>query len=118
MSVVLITHDLGVVAEHCDRVMVMYAGQVVEEGPTAEVIGAPSHPYTRGLLGSIPRLSLRGQPIRPIEGQVPDLIGLPPQCRSYSRCTVRTEACLAPIEMRAVSSTRRARCIHVGEAGP
>ena len=117
MSVVLITHDLGVVAEHCDRVMVMYAGQVVEEGPTAEVIGAPSHPYTRGLLGSIPRLSLRGQPIRPIEGQVPDLIGLPPQCRFYSRCTERTEACLAPIEMRAVSSTRRARCIHVGEAG-
>ena len=55
MSVVLITHDLGVVAEYCDRVMVMYAGQVVEEGPTAEVIGQPRHPYTRGLLASIPR---------------------------------------------------------------
>jgi oligopeptide/dipeptide ABC transporter ATP-binding protein len=116
MSVVLITHDLGVVAEYCDRVMVMYAGQVVEEGPTAEVIGAPSHPYTRGLLGSIPRLSLRGQPIRPIEGQVPDLIGLPPQCRFYSRCTVRTDPCLAPVAMRSVSAERQARCILVGEA--
>ena len=116
MSVVLITHDLGVVAEHCDRVMVMYAGQVVEEGPTAEVIGSPSHPYTQGLLGSIPRLSLRGQPIRPIEGQVPDLIDLPPQCRFYSRCTVRTDACLAPVAMRSVSAERRARCILVGKA--
>ena len=115
MSVVLITHDLGVVAEHCDRVMVMYAGQVVEEGPTAEVIGSPSHPYTRGLLGSIPRLSLRGQPIHPIEGQVPDLIDLPPQCRFYSRCAERTDACLTPIPVRQVGPHRKARCIIAGE---
>ncbi|MFP1644659.1 ABC transporter ATP-binding protein [Pontitalea aquivivens] len=115
MSVVLITHDLGVVAEHCDRVMVMYAGQVVEEGPTAQVIGDPQHPYTQGLLASIPRPGLRGQPIRPIEGQVPDLIGLPPQCRFYSRCTRRTDACLAPVGMRAAGPDRRARCILIGE---
>jgi len=115
MSVVLITHDLGVVAEHCDRVVVMYAGQVVEEGPTAEVIGSPSHPYTRGLLGSIPRLSLRGQPIHPIEGQVPDLIDLPPQCRFYSRCAERTDACLTPIPVRQVGPHRKARCIIAGE---
>lgn len=115
MSVVLITHDLGVVAEHCDRVMVMYAGQVVEEGPTAQVIGDPQHPYTQGLLASIPRPGLRGQPIRPIEGQVPDLIGLPPQCRFYSRCTRRTDACLAPVEMRPAGPNRRARCILIEE---
>jgi oligopeptide/dipeptide ABC transporter ATP-binding protein len=116
MSVVLITHDLGVVAEHCDRVMVMYAGQVVEQGPTAQVIGSPAHPYTRGLLGSIPRLSLRGQPIRPIEGQVPDLVGLPPQCRFYSRCPQRIDACLAPVAMREIGPGRMARCVRVGEA--
>lgn len=115
MSVVLITHDLGVVAEHCDRVMVMYAGQVVEEGPTAQVIRAPRHPYTRGLLGSIPRLSLRGQPIRPIMGQVPDLIDLPPQCRFYSRCPMRADECLTPIDMRDVGPSRRARCIRISE---
>jgi oligopeptide/dipeptide ABC transporter ATP-binding protein len=93
----------------------MYAGQVVEEGPTAEVIGSPSHPYTRGLLGSIPRLSLRGQPIHPIEGQVPDLIDLPPQCRFYSRCAERTDACLTPIAVRQVGPRRKARCILAGE---
>jgi oligopeptide/dipeptide ABC transporter ATP-binding protein len=118
MSVALITHDLGVVAEHCDRVMVMYAGQVVEQGPTAQVIGDPQHPYTRGLLGSIPRLSMRGQPITPIEGQVPDLIDLPQQCRFYSRCPLRTDACLAPITMRAAGPGRQARCILVDEVAP
>ncbi len=116
MSVVLITHDLGVVAEHCDRVMVMYAGQVVEEGPTRDVIGNPAHPYTKGLLGSIPRLSLRGQPIKPIEGQVPDLIGLPAQCRFYSRCTVRKEVCKSLISMREAAPGHQARCVLVGKA--
>ncbi|NNU79871.1 ABC transporter ATP-binding protein [Halovulum dunhuangense] len=117
MSVVLITHDLGVVAEHCDRVMVMYAGQVVEEGPVADVIVRPKHPYTRGLLGSIPRLALRGQPIRPIEGQVPDLIDLPPQCRFYSRCAERGPDCLRPIAMHDAGPLRRARCVRVEEGG-
>lgn len=115
MSVVLITHDLGVVSEYCDRVMVMYAGQVVEQGPTEAVIGDPRHPYTKGLLGSIPRLSMRGQPITPIDGQVPDLIGLPPQCRFYSRCSERLDACLDVIEMREVGAARRARCIRLPE---
>lgn len=113
MSVVLITHDLGVVAEHCDRVMVMYAGQVVEEGPTADVIRNPQHPYTRGLLASIPRLALRGQPITPIQGQVPELIGLPPQCRFYSRCPQAGPDCLRPIDMVAAGLGRRARCIRI-----
>ncbi len=93
--------------------MVMYAGQVVEEGPTASVIGDPQHPYTRGLLGSIPRLSLRGERIRPIEGQVPELIDLPPQCRFYSRCGLRSEACLKPIGMHDAGPGQQARCIKV-----
>jgi len=114
MSVVLITHDLGVVAEHCDRVMVMYAGQVVETGPTAAVVRAPRHPYTRGLLASIPRPALRGQPIRPIMGQVPDLIGMPAQCRFYSRCPLAIDACLAPIAMQPAGPQRQARCIRLG----
>jgi oligopeptide/dipeptide ABC transporter ATP-binding protein len=111
MSVVLITHDLGVVAEYCERVAVMYAGQVVEQGPTREVIDDPRHPYTRGLLASIPRLSALDQRIRPIEGQVPSLADLPPQCRFYSRCELRSEACRRPIEMRAVNAQRAVRCV-------
>jgi oligopeptide transport system ATP-binding protein len=115
MSVVLITHDLGVVAEHCDRMMVMYAGQVVEEGPTRQIISNPRHPYTRGLLASIPRIAMRGQPIQPIQGQVPDLINLPPQCRFYSRCAFRSDACLKPIAMDDIGPERRVRCIRTEE---
>lgn len=113
MAVVLITHDLGVVAEHCDRVMVMYAGQVVEEGPTDQVIGAPRHPYTRGLLASIPRPSLRGQPITPIMGQVPDLVGMPPQCRFHSRCQFARATCLVDVPMLPSGPERRARCLRL-----
>ncbi len=115
MAVVLITHDLGVVAEHCDRVMVMYAGQVVEEGPTGQVIGQPRHPYTRGLLASIPRPALRGQPLTPIRGQVPDLVGLPPQCRFHSRCPLARPECLVEVPMLVAGPGRRARCLRLEE---
>ena len=111
MSVVLITHDLGVVAEYCERVAVMYAGQVVEVGPTREVIDDPRHPYTRGLLNSIPKLSQLDRRIHPIDGQVPSLVDLPPQCRFYSRCEQRSEACRTPIDMRAVAEKRAVRCV-------
>ncbi|MCL4747603.1 MAG: ABC transporter ATP-binding protein [Burkholderiaceae bacterium] len=111
MSVVLITHDLGVVAEYCERVAVMYAGQVVESGPTREVIDDPRHPYTRGLLASIPRLSDLERRIHPIEGQVPSLIDMPAQCRFYSRCEQRGDACRQPVAMRRVSQAREVRCV-------
>ena len=111
MSVVLITHDLGVVAEYCDRVVVMYAGQVVESGPTRAVIDNPLHPYTQGLLGSIPRLSNLSERIRPIEGMVPELIDLPPQCRFRDRCSQAVPACAAPISMRRFAGGRQVRCI-------
>lgn len=115
MSVVLITHDLGVVAEHTDRVAVMYAGQVVETGPTRDLIDRPRHPYTHGLIGLIPRLSDLDAPIRPIEGQVPELIGLGGICRFYDRCEFRTSRCRTDIPMETVGPGHRARCIRVGE---
>jgi len=111
MSVVLITHDLGVVAEQCDRVVVMYAGQVMESGPTAEVIAHPRHPYTRGLLASMPRLEDPTAPIRPIQGMVPSLINFPSQCRFYSRCDRRQDACLANIGLRQHPDGRATRCL-------
>lgn len=110
MSVVLITHDLGVVSEYCDRVAVMYAGQIVETGPTHQVIHAPKHPYTQGLLRSIPRLSDPDTPIHPIEGQVPELIDLPAGCRFKGRCDFATPACDAFQPMRSLDSTRAVRC--------
>lgn len=111
MSVVLITHDLGVVAEFCDRIAVMYAGQVVETGPTRDVIGAPAHPYTQGLLGSIPNLAQLDQRIRPIDGQVPELIDLPAGCRFASRCPSALKACTAFQPMRDLNGRRGVRCL-------
>ena len=113
MSVVLISHDLGVVAEHCDRVAVMYAGQVVETGPTARVIEAPLHPYTQGLLRSIPLLSDPDRPIEPIAGQVPDLIGLAETCRFMPRCPLAAPACGRRVDLRTAGPDRAARCIRV-----
>ncbi len=111
MSVVLITHDLGVVADYCDRVAVMYAGQIVEAGRTADIIGSPRHPYTEGLLASVPDLHNLDRPIRPIEGQVPDLIDLPPGCRFLPRCPKARPDCAKPVPMRAVGEGRNVRCV-------
>jgi oligopeptide/dipeptide ABC transporter ATP-binding protein len=111
MSVVLITHDLGVVAEYCDRVTVMYAGQVVETGVTADVIAHPKHPYTQGLLRSIPSLDRLDETIRPIEGQVPEVVDLPDECRFYERCPVHQDQCRVPISLRRLGADRSARCI-------
>jgi len=89
-SLVLVTHDLGVVAQYCDRVVVMYAGKVVETGPVKEVLGGPSHPYTLGLLRSVPR---RGTKVQPLPGRVPSLINYPVGCPFASRCTFAIERC-------------------------
>jgi oligopeptide/dipeptide ABC transporter ATP-binding protein len=115
MSVVLITHDLGVVAEHTDRVAVMYAGQIVETGPTRDLIEHPRHPYTRGLIGLIPRLSDLDAPIRPIDGQVPELIGLGGTCRFYDRCEFRASQCRMDIPMLDAGPGHRVRCVRVEE---
>ncbi|MBL8331599.1 MAG: ABC transporter ATP-binding protein [Rubrivivax sp.] len=93
-SLVLITHDLGVVARYADRVVVMYGGRVVEQAPARSLYRKPHHPYTRGLLASVPRLdSVAGEQLVPIEGSPPDLAALPPGCAFQPRCRWATAAC-------------------------
>jgi oligopeptide/dipeptide ABC transporter ATP-binding protein len=93
-SVLLITHDLGVVAETCDDVAVMYAGEIVERAPTAELFRSPQHPYTQGLLRSVPRLDIpRNTPLTPIEGSPPDLLRPPRACRFQPRCVHAQSIC-------------------------
>ncbi|MCK6452383.1 MAG: ABC transporter ATP-binding protein [Alphaproteobacteria bacterium] len=108
MSVVLISHNLGVVARYCDRIALMYAGQVVETGPTRAVIAAPYHPYTQGLLRSMPLLSDPDRPIQPIDGQVPDLIDLEPECRFLPRCPRAAEICRQPVPLLPMGDARLA----------
>ncbi len=93
-SIILITHDLGVVAETCDRIAVMYAGQVVETGTADEIYYRPNHPYTRALLKSIPRLDMKAdEPLTPIVGTPPDLFNPPPGCPFFARCTEAMGVC-------------------------
>ena len=95
-AVILITHDLGVVAGLCDRVLVMYAGRVVEAGPVRDIFYRPQHPYTAGLLRSMPRLDEQGVGrLQTIAGQPPNLQRLPPGCAFHDRCARRFEPCLS-----------------------
>ncbi|MBC6460088.1 ABC transporter ATP-binding protein [Actinomadura sp. HBU206391] len=93
MGLVLITHDLGVVAGVADRIVVMYAGSVMEESPVRELYRRPAHPYTVGLLASVPRLDRRGEPLVPIKGAPPDASALPPGCPFAPRCPRAEEIC-------------------------
>jgi oligopeptide/dipeptide ABC transporter ATP-binding protein len=91
MAVILITHDLGIVAELCDRVAVMYAGQIVEETDTRTLFRDPKHPYTQGLIGSVPVIGQRRHRLDVIPGRVPNLVDLPVGCRFAARCRAREE---------------------------
>jgi oligopeptide/dipeptide ABC transporter ATP-binding protein len=93
MAVLLITHDLGVVATLAHHVGVMYAGRIVENAPVADLFAAPRHPYTLGLLNSLPSLSGEMQELQPIEGNVPDALALPSGCRFHPRCGLRIARC-------------------------
>ena len=93
VAVVLITHDLGIVAEICDAVAVMYAGEVVERAPAAALLERPAHPYTVGLLGSLPRLDHQVEKLAAIEGMVPDMSALPNGCRFAPRCPFADDRC-------------------------
>jgi oligopeptide transport system ATP-binding protein len=111
-ATILITHNLGVVAGMCERVMVMYAGRIVESGPTVDVFAHPKHPYTWSLLRSIPRLDAeRHEPLKPIEGLPPDLMALPPGCAFHPRCSFKVERCLSDVPaLNRVGETQLAAC--------
>ncbi|MEW9310512.1 ABC transporter ATP-binding protein [Labrys neptuniae] len=93
MALVLISHDLGVVSENCERIMVMYAGSVVEAAPSEAIFASPQHPYTRGLLAALPPFEGELQRLVPIEGQVPEPTHMPPGCAFAPRCPQRMIAC-------------------------
>ena len=112
IAIILITHDLGVVAEICDHVAVMYAGEIVEYAPVGALFATPQHPYTIGLLGSIPRLDVKAEELAAIEGMVPSLAELPAGCRFAPRCPFVRERCrqaLPPLAV--VGPGHRSRCI-------
>ena len=92
-AVMLVTHDMGVIAETADRVAVMYAGRIAEIGPVRGVIKNAQHPYTKGLMGSIPHLDERGERLTQIDGSMPRLTEIPRGCAFNPRCTVRGERC-------------------------
>lgn len=92
-GIILVTHDMGVIAEAADRVAVMYAGRIVEIGPVADVIHAPKHPYTIGLMGAIPKIGQRGGRLTQIDGSMPRLNALPPGCAFNPRCHLVTDRC-------------------------
>jgi peptide/nickel transport system ATP-binding protein len=123
MALILISHDLGVIATHVERVLVMYGGADVESGPTAELFSDISHPYTQGLFGAIPRLGQRfkggkaARRLSTIPGTVPDLADLPGGCTFSDRCPHVTEACrAAPPPAVEVGARHTAACLHVEQA--
>ena len=109
-AIVLITHDLGVVAETCDRVIVMYAGRVVESSPIKELFRSPLHPYTEGLLDSIPAISARRERLRAIEGVVPSPFESLPGCPFQPRCRYAEAVCAAECPGLASAGGRSVRC--------
>ncbi len=114
VALVIITHNLGVVARYADRVNVMYAGRIVETGATAPLYAEPRHPYTIGLLASVPRTDTsRGQPLVPIEGQPPDLARLDAGCAYRPRCRWASERCAqAAPPLERVAEGRKSACFH------
>jgi oligopeptide/dipeptide ABC transporter ATP-binding protein len=113
VSVVFVTHDLAVVAETCERLAVMYAGQIVETGTVDEVFRNPRHPYTLGLLRSVPDFDSVQDSLSSIQGAPPDLVMPPPGCRFHPRCPFAQEDCISgEFPLRPVSADRTTACIH------
>ena len=115
MAVLLITHDLGVIAQHAQRVLVMYAGQIVEEAPVRELFAAPRHPYTRGLLAAAPRLGARRERLAVIPGAVPSATSWPTGCRFRERCPQAFEACTVEPPLVRIGESHVSRC-HLARA--
>ncbi len=111
MGLILITHDLGVVADVADRIAVMYAGRIVESAPVHDIYKAPAHPYTRGLLDSIPRLDQKGRELYAIKGLPPNLTRIPPGCPFHPRCPLACDVCTTDDPpLYEVSGTRGSAC--------
>jgi peptide/nickel transport system permease protein len=118
-ALLFISHDLTVVRQICHRVLVLYAGQVVEEAPIAVLAARPAHPYSRALLACAPRLGQPDKPLVPIPGQPPPLDDLPPGCRFAARCEHAQDRChQAEIDLRRLADGRRVRCIRAEELAP
>jgi peptide/nickel transport system ATP-binding protein/oligopeptide transport system ATP-binding protein len=112
----IITHNMGVIAEVADRVLVMYAGRIVEQSPVAGLFDAPQHPYTKGLLACVPTLEQDRQRLIAIPGSLPEPARRPPGCRFAPRCTFRIEACGAAIPPLVMQGQDRAvACIRADE---
>ncbi|MEM8586647.1 MAG: ABC transporter ATP-binding protein [Pseudomonadota bacterium] len=111
-ALIWITHDLAVVAGIADRIAVMYAGRLVEVGPVDDVLDNPAHPYTAGLMDSVPSRGRRGRRLNQIPGRMPALTSLPEGCAFQPRCSRATDACRAPQELQDIGPERKVRCIH------
>ena len=114
-AIILITHDLGVVAEMCDRVNVMYAGRIVEQAPVVELFKTPKHPYTVALIGSTPVLGQADKPLTTIPGSVPNLVDLPSGCKFWPRCAARVQHGLEMCDkeeppLKAIGADHTVRC--------
>ena len=116
-ALVWITHDLTVVAGLADRICVMYAGRDVEQGDVDDVLDYPLHPYTYGLIGSVPSRNRRGQRLRQIPGMTPSLLNLPPGCAFRARCERATDTCHREPPVMEYGANRRARCCHPHTGG-
>lgn len=116
-AMLLITHDMGVVAQVCDEVAVIYAGRIIEYGSKEQIFDHPSHPYTIGLFGAIPSMKEDEEWLHPIEGLPPDPVNLPEGCAFHPRCPYATEECKKkPIEMYQTADGHQCRCCHMGAA--
>lgn len=117
-TTILITHDLGVIAEMCDEVAIIYAGEIVELGTLEDVFVHPTHPYTIGLFGALPKLNKEVEWLSPIEGLPPEPTNLPKGCKFNPRCPHATDACLnGEVQMRQLTSTHGCRCLVMREEG-
>ncbi|MBX8536634.1 ABC transporter ATP-binding protein [Pseudomonas cichorii] len=115
-SLIWITHDLSVVAGLADDIAVMYAGRIVEQGPVSAVLDRPQHPYTQGLIDSLPSRNKRGQRLRQIPGMAPDLLSMPTGCAFAARCSRASNQCEQEPHSREIEAGRLVRCFHPGAA--
>jgi oligopeptide/dipeptide ABC transporter ATP-binding protein len=118
MAVLFITHDLAVVAQLCSRVLVMYAGRIVEDAPAAQFFNHPLHPYSSALLASLPQRARRGEPLHSISGSPPQPAAFPPACRFHPRCPLCIEVCMQQYPAWTGDDSGHAACWRAGETDP